>query len=526
MNFGAPFASGFGSHENHIAVLSTKSRRGGVSVGIKFQPTSGFETGWYEFYRNSKLMTWKTGIQSITSPEFLIPSEAQRTRQLITAIRVGHVAPPYDVSRIVKWLEEQWSDYITLNWSWSNYIEVIGSTPDSGLLTSWAFTNLKYRHVRIEDSEFPTRGMLNVSMTVSGGTATIIVAMGTTTLCSGSGAVGGSVTLSAATDDNVSATVNVGALAATISGYKLYIRWPKYMEVKRDTTNPPTTVVATVPFNFDDQIVWQDPSSPFASGTYYYLGRFITDTGEYGTASSVTSETVVGLPNPPTNLAYASGNASAGIVLSFTASNTALATYRLYMQKIGQLFMDFNTIIANASTGATNISIPAGSLTGSPGTARAILRAVSAAGAEEKNADYVELVLNSAGSFTQLPPNNAALIPGSISLVGDLFSIRGTYPTTGEQNTPDVLDLYKRTPTGSYNLSAPLQTAALGTANRKIRTAQFTNANLAADGIYYLTVRSRNSASNAVSSNSSEILVYGSAVAGPTASIDSQKASG
>ena len=119
-------------------------------------------------------------------------------------------------------------------------------------------------------------------------------------------------------------------------------------------------------------------------------------------------------------------------------------------------------------------------------------------------------------------------MPGSLSYAdGFIVSIRGIYPTSQEQTTPDVLDLFKRTPTGSYNFSSPLQTAALGTANRNIRTAQFTNANLAADGIFYVCTKARLQSTNAVSANnSSEILIYGNDDAGPTASIDSQKSSG
>ena len=79
-------------------------------------------------------------------------------------------------------------------------------------------------------------------------------------------------------------------------------------------------------------------------------------------------------PAPPTNLAYASGNAAA-TVLSFTPSATGGATYRAYLADAIDGVMNLNDIQATALAGANSITLPA--ITGYPGIAYAIVRAAS-----------------------------------------------------------------------------------------------------------------------------------------------------
>jgi hypothetical protein len=66
-------------------------------------------------------------------------------------------------------------------------------------------------------------------------------------------------------------------------------------------------------------------------------------------------------------------------VVKWTASPTVGATYNLYLQIIGEAYMNLNTPIAIAA-GETQVTLPA--IVGYPGTIRLILRAVNGDGGE------------------------------------------------------------------------------------------------------------------------------------------------
>jgi hypothetical protein len=100
------------------------------------------------------------------------------------------------------------------------------------------------------------------------------------------------------------------------------------------------------------------------------------------------------------------------------------------------------------------ITLPA--ITGYPGVARAVLRAVKA-GLEERNLDALELEYDAAGAFIASRPNPAGLIEATEAVVtagGDVYhatlSLIVTYDPAREKGVATHVHLYKRSPGGSY----------------------------------------------------------------------------
>jgi hypothetical protein len=180
-------------------------------------------------------------------------------------------------------------------------------------------------------------------------------------------------------------------------------------------------------------------------------------------------------------LAYKSGAASA-TVLQFTASPTSGATYRAYFQNIGDAAIDFETIAATANAGSTQISLPA--ITGYPGTARIVLRAVKT-GVEEQNLSTLELEYDSNGARV-VRPNSASLDRGSMVVSAGLsVSIAGRYDSNNETVAATTLKLFSRLPGGSYDYASPESTGALAAVGAGVKAATLT-ATFATVGWRYL----------------------------------------
>src|SRR5206468_3151746 len=127
--------------------------------------------------------------------------------------------------------------------------------------------------------------------------------------------------------------------------------WPTSIQILRDTFDPPTTVRDTVSFSGMNTIRWTE-STDLAAATYYYRTQPISDTGVVGTQSASVSIATTGRPNPPSNLAYSSGNAAA-TVIAFTPSTSPGATYRAYLATSLGGVLSLNDIQATALANAT-----------------------------------------------------------------------------------------------------------------------------------------------------------------------------
>jgi hypothetical protein len=225
-----------------------------------------------------------------------------------------------------------------------------------------------------------------------------------------------------------------------------------------------------------------------------------------GSQSASLSIATITRPKPPTNLAYSSGNAAATI-LSFTPSQTGGATYRAYLATAIGGVMNLNDIKATASAGASTVTLPA--ITGYPGTVYAIVRAV-AGGIEERNLNIIALEYDAAGNFVPARPNSPAIQLESLAITaGRTISVKGIYNSDHQVAAPTSLQLFSRTPSGSYNFSTPIGSggtlASSGVKGIQSGTVTYT---FPSDGYFYLTMLAVTpSGTQSLPSNAQEVLI-------------------
>jgi len=452
--FGSIFPSGFGDHERHIGGLRFVASESGVGIRVYFTPYTGMGDAWFGIYRNSELVSLvyaDEGAESFAFVQGALGGDTQNIQVIRNGFTQGQPMP-----RTARYFDSA-SERAALSWKWIP--EIIGLQEDDGTenpdLSNWSLSGLTTSIMARTDD---TRGYLGVSIAVSGGTATVTVSNSGVSLASGSVAVG---------DSGLSGTVDVAAGAATESGMILRIRWPEYANILRDTSSPPSTDIDDVYFDWDDYGEWAEESD-LAAGTYYYAIQAISDTGQAGTQTSPASVTISASPEPPTELAYASGDASATI-LSFTGSATPGATYAVYLQEPDQEFMDVVTPAATAIAGATQITLPA--ISGYAGYAYAWLRATSG-GVEEQTGARIRLEYDAAGAYVAERPNDASL--ASVTSDGTTVTATVVYDSTSEEGTGATARVFTRTPGGSFNRASPAQTGALASSIGNLKTATLT----------------------------------------------------
>jgi hypothetical protein len=361
-------------------------------------------------------------------------------------------------------------------------------------MTNWVVNGLA--RAQTSEGERETRGIIPAEIYVSGGTATVSIG----TLASGSGAVGSTVTLTELNSSGVTGSVDVDVSAVTGSG-TLSIRWPRSMRILRDTFDPPTTVIQTVDNKGGDTGSSVD-RTVLAAGTYYYAFQAISDTDDIGDKSTATPITVTGAPVPPEDLAYVSGNAAATVV-SWTASTTAGATYNIYIANPDDGFLDTTTPAATAPAGSTGATLPA--ITGFPGTAQVLVRA-ELAGVEELNGNILFIEYDAAGAYVSPRPNTPTVSAVSVS-DGLVINVTGSYNPRNEQGAGESLQLFTRTPDGSYDFGTVEDTGALGAEVNGFKTASLTKTFVAV-GWYYVTLKAITADTTQSVGNAPEVLIY------------------
>ena len=497
MIFGSPLAAGLGEPQNMVSYVNLIPVVNGVL--LRFMARAGYGNAYFGVYNNSIL------VANVYAPEVQEPTPLRVTgnyfsnRISLCLLRLGHLGDQgYNIARVARTYESADSKRVTVAWTWKP--KIICAQSDGGYTSNWSLAGLTRRNTNGVSGK-QTWGQLAFDLSVAGGNVTVTLRQGQSTLASGTAAVGNTVTLAQANGSGVSGTVTVSGGVLSTSNAILYIRWPASLNIRRDTVNPPLVTVANVPFDGLDDATWTEPSD-LGAGTYYYNLAEVSDTGEEGTQSAPAfTEVINGAPGSPTNLAYVSGTAATGITLSFTPSPTAGATYRLYLGMPGAQ-MDLNIVSATASAGATQITTPA--ISGVPGIARVLLRAVLA-GVEEKNILGFDINLDGSNNYISRAPNTPTLLASSLIVSAGLtLSLRGTYSTLNEAGVATQLQLFTRALSGSYG--AAVATSNLASSSCNMKSAPFTYT-FGASGLYYVALKAL-TAGGVVSAISDELLVY------------------
>ena len=499
---GSPIVAGLGSPESMIDYVNAQLVSGNTQISVSFRPRAIYGDAYFGIYRNALF------VQNVYAPEgqettVYINVFAGDTGASILVLRLGGFSDSsYSIERVARVFETANAQRATVRWNWPS--EILG-TPDNADLTAWSLSGVRYRHA-FHPPHQATRGIFNVDVTVSGGNATITIKSGNEKLAEGTGAVGGSITLTQQNTSGISGSVTAAAGITAATDVKLYIRWPKQMKVKRGTVDPPTAVVQTSRFNNSDKARWSEPSD-LAADTYFYRVQPVSDTGDNGTESISASVTIVATPKPPTNLAYSSG-AAANTIVSFTASPTVGATYRAYVQNPGGAPPNMDVPDATAAAGATTIALPA--ITGFPGTARVWVRAVLAT-VEENNSSILEIEYDAAGVRVAPRPNDPSLISGSLRVtLGRTLGVVCVYNSVDEKTIATQVKLFSRAPGGSYDFTVIDDTQTLGAGPTGMKRATFSKAYLA-DGFRYITAKAYNAGGQAGAGRAVEFLTYVSA---------------
>jgi hypothetical protein len=516
VRYSEPYSTWYGDPGKVLAYVRTRIVAGGT-IEVAFMPRDGTGDNWFGVYLNGRKaehLRATGGKEAITC----VPRPWGSNDFSVHVIPLGGCGDPAaDFSNVARGVEAADSQRVTLQMAFSPAVLQPDSEEDAGYTSTWSLSGIAYASNVERVSQLLTRGRLEVVLDEDGTDVSVTLNCNGKPVASGTAALAtlpASVTLAA---ENGSGLTGAVTIAATVQDktFDLYVRWPTSMRVLRDTSDPPSTVRATIAFDGRQAVNWTEPSD-LAAGTYYYRLQPISDTGQAGTATDSLTAVVAGPPDPPTALAYSSGTAAA-TVCSFTASPTTGRTYRAYMQTIGASTFDFEVIAATAASGATTITLPA--IVGYPGTARVVVRAVSSGGVEEQNLTTLELEYDAAGARVAPRPNPASLDLTTLAVTSGLTaSIAGRYDSNNEPGTATRIKLFKRAPGGAYDYANPDDNEALANLGSGVKGATF-SVTFATAGWYYLRALAYTAASvPSTAADCPEIQVYVSdaAVAAPT----------
>jgi hypothetical protein len=450
MKFGSPFSAGFGSPENWLAEFSCEAQDD--KIRVYFMPA---EDGYYGIYRDSELQYMLLVVQSQQVVQW-VTADTQVDKQIVSVIRTGQVG--VNVKRAARWYDAQTSLRSTIEWHYD--YEIMGSVdPTTGLtqLSNWVLTGIDWSLLSSVNGSL-CRGYLEVNINATATSDDVVIslsragyllAQGTLTF----GGTDGVVTLVEQNDSGVSGTVNVANEVVDGTEY-LYIRYPKSMQIIRGLSDPPTTVIKTVPFLGDEDANYTETSDLAPNTNYYYRTRPVSDTGELGAVSATTTIVCAGPPEPPGTPAYVSGDA-ADCTIDWVESTTVGVTYNVYIQGPTDSFINLNDPVA-VTANSYGYQLPVMAF---PGTSFVIVRAVIG-GVEEENRNILRLEFDDAGAFVPARPNTPT-ITSATATNGLTISVKACYDPAREVGVATKVNLYIKVPGGVYTITSPDGTAAL-----------------------------------------------------------------
>jgi hypothetical protein len=506
MRFGSPIAAGFGAPANHLVECSVVSTGAPGIVRVIFTPATGFGDAAFQVLVNSlpaRTIWCAEGEQRVL--EVATPTAVQTPNVCILRLGRGDWTG-YSYTRVARTYDPG-GPYAVLLWEWAyDVIEpALGDT--APVLSNWTLTGLQRGVNCTPDTSQRTRASLSVALTVAGGVRTVSLYAGGVLVASGTrDTTAGAVTLTAANSSGLSGSVDLTASAVAVTA-TLAIRWPDRVNVYRDGTLAGSAI-------FDGgSLSGSYRDGPLAAGSYTFTLREISDSEDEGTLSAGLSVTIVQPPAPPASLRWWQGNANM-VYLAIGPSPTAGCTYRLYLGQPGAAinlseiaatyteslpFWTPATVIARyayrlpstpngyiykaelgGTTGLTepvwptvpgagvtdgtvlwscqyaSVTLPA--ITGYPGTAHVIARAVLG-GVEEDNLNILALEFDAAGQYVTPRPNAPRV--ERISYSETLVQVQAVYDRTDELGVATQLQLFFRTPGGTYDYTSPAQSLSL-----------------------------------------------------------------
>jgi hypothetical protein len=493
VRYGSPLGAGFGNPENDIAFLGITPAAGGAPFFyLTFRPADGRGDAWFGIYVNCMFVRNVRAAEGEMAGPFVVGWPRGATQVSLAAIRLGQVSDPsYHIERVARTFEGAACRRVTVEWTWTP--EIVGTIKDGGQTSGWQLAGVTFSKTAPVQQIVPVGGtwtQFTFDIVVASGTCTVslyrqntLVAQGTIPLAS----LPGVVALSEVAGSGISGQVTVAAGVTLELGALLILRWPTAMQITRGTSDPPSAIVATVPFNSADTCEWTEPVD-LPAGTYYYRLDELSDTGEPGAATATLQAVVQGPPLPPAGLHYVSGN-YLNTIVGWTDSPTPNAAYNVYSREDGQPFrLNQPDSYPPLPHGTTQFQL-ANFYGYYPGFRFVLVRSVLA-GVEEKNIAILRIEYDGEGNVVPARPNAPAIDTGSLAITaGRSVALTGLYPSAGEPGVATELQLFSRTVTGDYDFDNPDATATLGAAGTNgIKTAALSKT-YGSDGPRYVCLR-------------------------------------
>jgi len=502
MIWGSPWGSGWGNPDRMVDILDVAVAESKVAVSGKFSPAAGWGDSFWAWYLNCGLVDQPYAAGDAETVRRFYPLPAGCLSASMILLRTGHAT--YNPQRIARLLDGADAKKITITWPWPWEIAPVLASDGTlwGHDSAWSLAGIPYKDLQATDKL--TRRRMRIDCAVAAGIATVTLSILGVTVASGSVAVPGTCILAVQGSSGISGSVALDAGTTSTSDGVLELRWPASMRVLIDSVNPPMAIASTVVFNGENQATYT--SAAKNAGAWYIQTQPISDTGTPGTLSTpVQSATILAPPDAPTGLHYDSGGAAATVVHWLHAA-PAGKTFDVYVQKIGDAFMDMQNP-AISVVGLLVATLPAQS--GYPGNIRVVVRC-SDGGVQEKNGGALEIEYDASGVRVAPRPNSAGI--KSITVAAGTVTVVGVYDSRGELGIATKLQLFTRTPGVAYNYVSPDAEAILmGTG---LKTAMLVKAGLS-DGWRYCVVKAATVAGIQSAGPSTEFSFAVSTAAGP-----------
>lgn len=448
---------------------------------VEFTPRPTLGDSWWGIYVNAIRVRNVYAVEgAVTRARVSLPWGSNSWNVII--LHHGALSDPTYSSTLAVRLEEGVEGRRSnLEWTWP--YEVLGDVDDEGLyLSNWVLNGvIPFDNILPVEGK-PTWGQLEGSLTVSGGTATVELALHGSVVASGSGAVGTTVSFSASNGSGLYGSVDVIGGAATDADFDVYVRFPASASVLRNATDPPSTVVASVPFRGTQTERWQEQSE-LSPGTYYYALKMVSDTGVSGTASSSFPITILGHPQGPSGFSGFSGNKSAFYV-GVVPSPTPGASYALYAADMNEVMDLVTPTLQDNSAHVSNFTMGPLGFTGFSGYAYVLVQGFSG-GLRSNNGDVLKLEFDQYSAWIPPRPNPAGVL--SFSGSGLTLTVIATQSTREEDLAATTVYLFVRPVDGAYDYTTPSATATLGAATNGVKRATLTYT-APTDGLYQAIV--------------------------------------
>ena len=373
----------------------------------------------------------------------------------------------------------------TIRVEWPAVIESLEAYGDLGQLSGWTITGLA-RGSNCFKSGPGTQYRLNLSFGNVAGVRLLYLFNGNLLVASGYRTGDGVLPFTEQNSSGISGSVSVTyASDLTLGTAYVVARWAASYKVHcAQTLTFPRTAETTVKDNgFANSFVAL--VGPLTAGTYLVVVQAVNDSGVTG-ANTTTLATVVlpGRPEPPGAITVAAD----GLSISFPASATVGATYRLYASGLSEP-IDFQAPAAThiAGTGTISWTLPVWGFS-SAGICRICVVAVNG-GIEDGYQRTAELEFGAGGAYVPPRPNAPAFYLQSVA--GRALTLKYVYDSAKEKVAPATVKLYAVAEGGS--VGSPDASAAITAATLNFRsgTMIFT---VAADGWYSYLVRAASSA--------------------------------